>query len=505
MGVIVRVQCLLITWCTLSTTALLSACGGSGDPDGCATCEPAAAAAAPATARATVQATSDTGQSVTLQQGLNGYLGTTDAFIYEAHDTLNHGVEPALYDRPTGTGRLRSLLKFAVMSSEGGPIPSGASVTSAQLSIYKSGYYDTDYQLHPVLGHWAEAEVSWREMRRGVPWSVAGAYGKGTDVAWQADALASAPWEPGWVTFDVTAGVQAIAKGRANRGWVLTPVSGNTNMKTFNSSEYGTASLRPKLTVRYNASSESSQVTSCATLGLKGHCVEVRTAQQLEATSSTCPVTEVCRILIFPGEYQMAASIFTYHHWYRHFIGIRDSQGNRPVIKSNIGSVFATKGSEERPLNIILQDLVLAGPSPGVDFDGATGDPYFHKAGLSWLNRVKIDTGNRPVLYNTGRNPGGGSFWCTQCEINSHVTEMIAITQIDSAWISDSKLVSAAGWSKYTVRLGARSVGLQNVTTEKGPLACGQYEISCRAGTAPGMLRAPTLEWFETLVAQQKP
>ena len=246
-------------------------------------------------------------------------------------------------------------------------------------------------------------------------------------------------------------------------------------------------------------------VTSCSDLGLPGFCVDVHNAQQLEATIQKCPIKAVCRVVVHPGQYHLAASIFTNHHWYRHFIGIRDAQGNRPTITSMIGSVFATKGSAVRPLNIILQDLVLAGPSPGVDFDGATGDPYFHKGGLAWLHRVRIDVGNRPVLFNTGPNPGGGSFWCTHCEIISHVTTMVAITEIDSSWISDSRLVSAA-WNTYTMRIGARSVGLRNVVNESGvPVNCGQFGISCRPGPSAQMLQAPTLAWFEALVASQTP
>jgi len=199
----------------------------------------------------------------------------------------------------------------------------------------------------------------------------------------------------------------------------------------------------------------------------------------------------------------MRASVYSLNHWYRHFIGVLDADGNRPVVTSMVGSCFANKGHKDYQQNIILQNLVLAGASPGVDFDGATGDPYFHKGGLSWLDNVRIDTRNRSVLFNTGPNPGGGSFWCTRCEIINHIVTMIAITEIDSAWFSDSVLISPV-WNQYTARIGARSVNMQNVTDGSGnPVACGAANIQCRPGPTPELLRAPTLEWFESLVYAQ--
>lgn len=452
-----------------------------------------------------VQANPGGDQEVTLQDGLNGYAGAADAHLYEFHSGLNFGTAQFLQDRSTGTSRFRSMVRFAIFQSEGGPVPDGATITSASLSLYKSDSYTSTYRLRAMLADWSEGEATWNDSRPGVPWSSPGATGLGTDVTSTFDAEGAATRDPGWMSFDVTDGVRAMTAGRANRGWLLDPVSGNTNVKSFFSSEYAlNPAMRPKLTVRFTQTQDTgTTATSCRNLGLPGFCVDVYNALQLEGTWSTCPDTEVCRVVVHPGQYNMKASIFTQRHWFRHYIGVRDAQGNRPVITSQVGSVFATKGSQVRPLNIILQDLVLAGSSPGVDFDGATGSPYFHKGGLSWLNRVKIDVSNRPVLYNTGPNPGGGSFWCTDCEIVSQVVNMIAITGIDSAWISNSKL-SSVKWNEFTFGLGARSVGLQNVVNESGaPVNCGQMGVICRPGPSANLLRDPTLAWFEALVAAQ--
>ena len=191
-------------------------------------------------------------QAVELQEGLDGYDGTRDAYIYEYHNLANFGNRDVLFDNAAGS-RLRSLVQFAIFQSEGGPVPDGATITSATLSLYKSGFYSWEYRIHPLLTSWLENEVTWETSRNGIPWSAAGATGAGTDFALTPDASASAPWDPGWVVFDVTGGVDAISRGRANRGWSLesTAVAGNT--KRFHSSEYlADPTLRPKLAIRYS-------------------------------------------------------------------------------------------------------------------------------------------------------------------------------------------------------------------------------------------------------------
>jgi hypothetical protein len=190
-------------------------------------------------------------QTLTLQDGLNGYTGATDAYLYEYHNTVNFGAQQYLQDKATGT-RFRSLVRFAIFQSEGGPVPDGATITSATLSLYKYSYYDTKYQLRPLLANWVEGEVTWNQSRQGVPWATPGAAAPGSDVAVNPDATGDALWSPGWVAFDVTGGVQAMGAGRSNRGWLLEAVSGNANTKNFYSSEYtADTARRPMLTVRF--------------------------------------------------------------------------------------------------------------------------------------------------------------------------------------------------------------------------------------------------------------
>ncbi|RLA50961.1 MAG: hypothetical protein DRR42_11685, partial [Gammaproteobacteria bacterium] len=190
--------------------------------------------------------------SIILQEGLDGYNGTRDSYLYEYHKSTNYGPISYIKEKPTGS-RFRSLIGFAIFQSEGGPVPAGATITSATLSLYKSSYYDHNYKLHPLLASWLEDEVTWKRTQIGVAWSSEGATGAGSDFDALYDSEAAAQWDPGWVEFDVSGGVQAMSLGRANFGWIMEPAGGNNNTKKFRSSEYtGDTSLRPKLVIQYS-------------------------------------------------------------------------------------------------------------------------------------------------------------------------------------------------------------------------------------------------------------
>jgi hypothetical protein len=191
--------------------------------------------------------------TVTLQDGLNGYAGTRDAYLYEAQKSINFGARDTLMDQASGTKRFRSLLQFAIFASEGGPVPDGATIVSATLSLYKHSYYNYTYRLRPLLSSWVESEVNWNQSQLGVPWTTPGATAIGSDLALTHDTEAYTGWDPGWINFDLTGGIQAIRAGRPNYGWLLEGVKGNTNIKQFRSSEYLTdPALRPKLIVTYH-------------------------------------------------------------------------------------------------------------------------------------------------------------------------------------------------------------------------------------------------------------
>jgi hypothetical protein len=189
------------------------------------------------------------GATLSLQDGSNGYAGTRDAYLSLYHPTSNLGSQAYLLstDAPYA-----DLVRFAIFESEGGPIPDGATIESATLSLYKYTAYDHIYRAHRMLRDWNEAQATWQQRLSGVAWATAGASNAQSDYLGTADGQGSVGWNPGWLDVDVSAGVQQMAQGQANFGWRLVAVGGNRNLKRFYTREFATdPRLRPKLTVTY--------------------------------------------------------------------------------------------------------------------------------------------------------------------------------------------------------------------------------------------------------------
>jgi hypothetical protein len=168
------------------------------------------------------------------------------------HKTLNFGTLSNVQDQRE---YYSSLLRFAIFQSEGGPVPNGAQITSAVLSIYKYSSYDMNYGLHRILQDWQEGGATWNHRAPGLPWAVPGGNGAGSDFASSPDATAVSAFAPGWIHFDVTAavGTMSSANPTANRGWRLRAMSGYTTaLKKIYASEFaGDATLRPRLVISY--------------------------------------------------------------------------------------------------------------------------------------------------------------------------------------------------------------------------------------------------------------
>lgn len=191
------------------------------------------------------------GALVVLQDGLNGYSGTTDTFLNSTHTTLPMGSQEQL---DSIKNAFNPLVRFAIFSNEGGPVPQGATITFAALALYKSSYYDYTYRAHRLLSDWIENEATWSEAADGIPWDEPGAAGIGTDYAVNGSLEVYADWDPGWVELDVTDTVQSMSLGgQSNSGWQLIAGTGNGNLKSFHASEYSAdPTLRPKLILQFD-------------------------------------------------------------------------------------------------------------------------------------------------------------------------------------------------------------------------------------------------------------
>jgi PKD repeat protein len=214
----------------------------------------------------TVNETTGGSTTVTLQQS-QSYTGASDNWIICCSGAdLNKGGETTLDIRDVNSDS--ALLRFAIFQSEGGPVPNGATITSAMLSLYKYWGPDGVFNAFRLLKNWSETQSTWNNAASGTPWTSPGALSAGNDYVAtadgqgsiadaQANGCGSAPYPAAcWLNIDVTSGVQAFASGTPNYGWKLSQVSSSNiySYKDFNSKEnQGFATLRPKLTIQYSS------------------------------------------------------------------------------------------------------------------------------------------------------------------------------------------------------------------------------------------------------------
>jgi len=194
--------------------------------------------------------------TVTLQQGQEvygqTYTGTGDSQIYDWTADTNYGRRPEA--KTGGNDKKRLLIQFKIFASEGGPVPDGATVTSAALKLYKLNGNDYGpYNVYQVLKAWKEVEVTYNSAATGDAWNTPGCEGAGTDRT--TDPVATPSVSSGWMDVDVTSSVQGYAGGTDNNGWLLVDSYGN--YRTWATRDYTTdTSLRPKLEITYTGNTD---------------------------------------------------------------------------------------------------------------------------------------------------------------------------------------------------------------------------------------------------------
>ena len=215
------------------------------------------------------------GTPVTLQQGLNSYAGTTDTRIGNGGTNEGAAVSYALIAETSTSLAIR----FAIFQSEGGPVPNGATITSATLSLYKfwgpvTG--DSTFKASRFLKSWNEMQATWSVAATGTPWTSAGAQSAGSDYLATPDGQATVSTDVNqWLNIDVTPGVQAFGAGTPNYGWKVAYVGGGDTSKPkefYSRDNTQFPTLRPKLTITYatgggTATAPTAQLTASPTTG----------------------------------------------------------------------------------------------------------------------------------------------------------------------------------------------------------------------------------------------
>lgn len=151
---------------------------------------------------------------------------------------MNRGNDPELHVDGNVFGRERAFIAFNVNSG----IPGNATIESATLTLCMQDLLalaaGRTHAIYRVTGGWDDNAVTWSNQPAFV--------GSATDSV-------TVPLVMSCMDFDVTADVQAWTDGAPNLGWVLKDATetGGLTYVAYASSEHGTPSQRPTLTVTY--------------------------------------------------------------------------------------------------------------------------------------------------------------------------------------------------------------------------------------------------------------
>ena len=165
--------------------------------------------------------------------------------------STNFGAATTLLLDNSGNSIQRPLIRFDLSG-----LPPNAVLDGATLALYMNAGVGNGFvaEVHALTTAWNEATTTWNS-----PWTTAGGDFSGYVVA-----QASLTNTVGWDSWNVTQVVDLWYRGRiANDGFVITmPVQGTSSQKSFYSSDYGTAALRPQLVIHYRVFGNSGTYVS---------------------------------------------------------------------------------------------------------------------------------------------------------------------------------------------------------------------------------------------------
>ena len=195
-----------------------------------------------------------TSTSVSFQDGVlpnSSYSGTRDTMLDGGSQSTNNGSDKQL--SVAGDDELETLVSWDISAS----VPTSATITAASITLQISDKSEQTFSFYEAKAAWNESKATWKIFDSSKNWQIAGGSGssdRGTTV------LGSFSADPtGSYTIPLNAAgialVQAWAKNPSGNHGLFLIGAATTNRLELRSSEYGTASQRPKLNVTWTPSS----------------------------------------------------------------------------------------------------------------------------------------------------------------------------------------------------------------------------------------------------------
>lgn len=208
---------------------------------------PTRTATATPTRTATPTLPAGTETTVTLQQGLDGYSGAADSYVYVyAPDTNYCESEPLKVGYKQ---QYASLLRFDLSA-----IPSDATVTRAELQLYATGWGGTDISVgaYYITRTVSMCQVTWNRSRSTESWGQAGARSTLTDRRPAPENTVTTRGARAWYALDITAAARGWVDGSLANNGVLLEAAYSVGSFYFASAHYGTVGYRPRLVLTYS-------------------------------------------------------------------------------------------------------------------------------------------------------------------------------------------------------------------------------------------------------------
>lgn len=189
-------------------------------------------------------------ETLVLQQGLNGYAGTEDTYLYVYAPTGTNYCNGDLW-RVDQKGRYEGLLRFDLSA-----VPPGSAIESARLELYAAGWssFDMTVDVFALLRPVEMCSTNWTLAQPGTSWQAPGANGA-ADRRSTAEGRFTTSGIFRWYSLDLTSVVQEWVSGSlANNGFLLKGGAGSPDgLFYFASAQHATPTLRPRLVITYDA------------------------------------------------------------------------------------------------------------------------------------------------------------------------------------------------------------------------------------------------------------